>query len=226
MTEREYVSGLTYAGPSIEETLGFESAAAGLDREVIDRLKHNVPWRSVGFLGVWEAQSQVSTFVLVALSALLPVWLAFVPMLVWSLAATFVYYHARERGVPDLLETAQPAAARQRHRPLSLARSLGVSAVKVWLAGAQSVVYARTCCRVLGKPTAGWRRLARFGVLGVGLTMFGVSTSQHVLRRAGYRGADLLRLGFVGSCLNVPYRVLLSALFIDLVRRLATVAVG
>ena len=226
MTDREYISGLTYAGPSIEETLGVDSLAANLEREVIDDLKHSVPWRSVGFLGVWEAQSQLSTFVLVALSALLPVWLAFVPMLVWSLLATVVYYHARERGVPDLLDVAQPAVARERRGLCSLARSLGVSAVKVWLAGVQSVLYARTCCRVLGTPAAGWRKVARFGVLGVGLTMFGVTTSQHVLRRAGYQGADLLRLGFVGSCLNVPYRVLLSALFIDLTRRIAMVAIG
>jgi hypothetical protein len=226
MNDREYVSGFTYAGPSIEEALSVDSPVAGLEREVLDRLKHSVPWRSVGFLGAWEAQSQLSTFVLVALSALLPVWLAFVPMLVWSLLATVVYCHARERGVPDLLDAAQPAKSQERVGLCSLARSMSVSAVKVWLAGVQSVLYARTCCRVLGKPAAGWRKVARFGVLGVGLTMFGVTTSHHVLRRAGYQGASLLRLGFVGSFLNVPYRVLLSALFIDLARRIATVATG
>ena len=56
--------------------------------------------------------------------------------------------------------------------------------------------------------------------------MFGISTSQHVLRKAGFRGGALLRYGFLGSLLNVGYRVALSALLLDAARRAASAALG
>jgi hypothetical protein len=51
-------------------------------------------------------------------------------------------------------------------------------------------------------------------VLLVGMTMFGVTVAEQLLRAAGYEGRKLLHLASIGPFLNVPYRVLLSAVFV------------
>jgi hypothetical protein len=85
--------------------------------------------------------------------------------------------------------------------------------VRVWLVGVQPFVYVKTACRVLALPVTGRRIQAmRFAILGVALTLFGVTAVHHLLRKAGFADDEALRLAFVGPFLNVPYRVLLSSL--------------
>jgi len=43
------------------------------------------------------------------------------------------------------------------------------------------------------------------------MTLFGVSTLDHLLRQAGFEGKRLLYAGFVGPLLNVPFKLLLAA---------------
>jgi hypothetical protein len=130
-------------------------------------------------------------------------------MLAWSLIATIAYFWAREKGFPDLLLV---------HRPqVSLGRSLAVrqaaaSLVKVYCAGAHNIVYTRLArfpleTKTVQRPA----RMLRFAVLGLGMTLFGVCTAEHLLRRAGYQGDTLVRAGLLGPFLNVPYRLFLSA---------------
>jgi hypothetical protein len=135
--------------------------------------------------------------------------------------ATIVYYHARERGLPDVLEADRITAVVSKRTAATWIKQLGLAAGKAWLAGFQAFIFTRGCCHFLAKPGRGARqRLLRFTVVALGLTLFGVSTSQHVLRRAGLSGRQLVEVGFLGSVLNVGYRVLLSTLLIDLVARL------
>jgi hypothetical protein len=160
------------------------------------------------FIVAWEAQSQVASVAFVAFVAFGSVWLALPVMLAWALLATGVYSVARSRGCPDILERKRCAA----HATISdrlLASAF--SAFKIWCAGFQAFAFSRASCLVIRRRRCARDRLMRFGVLALGLTLFGVSTAEHLLRHAGYRGAALLRLSLIGPFLNVPYRTLLSA---------------
>jgi hypothetical protein len=217
---------LSPVAPGLEDAFGIDSPATSWERGELFNLRWNQSWNSIGFLGIWEVQSQLSAIVLLTLTALVPPLLAFLPMLAWSLMATVIYYYARERGLPDLLEIKRSTEPRRVRNLITAARELGLTAAKAWLAGLQSFIFSRSICRILGRPAITRKeRLLRLGVVALGLTMFGVSTSQHVLRRAGYSGSALLRIGFAGSALNVGYRVLLSALFVDLAARVIGTAV-
>jgi hypothetical protein len=160
------------------------------------------------FLVVWEAQSQVATLAFFGLVAFGSMWLALPVMLVWAGIATIVYFAARHRGFPDILEHHPPAAGASSSCKV---RFLAVSCVKVWFAGLQAFAFSRATRGVLNPSLSGWKRLARPGLLVVGLTMFGVATAHHLLRGAGYQGARLLQLALAGALLNVVYRTLLSA---------------
>lgn len=226
MPDHRFAPGLTDIAPGLEDALGLDTAAVSWESEVLAGLRSKVPWHSIGFLSFWEIQSQLSAIVLIALLAFVSPLLALGPMLVWSLLATVVYYQARERGVPDVLEAVSITVPRSANDLFACARTVGVIAGRVWLAGFQSFVYARVVCPLLARTSTGpRRRLVRIAVVAVGLTLFGVSTSQHVLRKAGFRGAQLLRFGFLGSVLNVGYRVLLSALLLDVARIVASAAI-
>jgi hypothetical protein len=129
-------------------------------------------------------------------------------MLAWSLIATIAYFWAREHGFPDLLLVHRPQV-----RLGSLAvRQAAASLVKVYCAGAHNIVYTRLArfpleTKTVQRPA----RALRFAVLGLGMTLFGVCTAEHLLRRAGYQGEALVRAGLLGPFLNVPYRLFLSA---------------
>jgi hypothetical protein len=176
----------------------------------------NVAWHKAAFILIWEGQSQASAIAYVGLVAFGPLWLAFGVMLAWSLVATVVFCAARERGYPNLLTMkALPERKINVHAVLD---ALGAF-VRAWLAGLYAFVFARAsdaflaekrgCCRA--------RTLARYGVLGLGLVFFGVSTAEHLLRAAGYQGRRLLQLSLIGPFLNVPYRVMLSAALVAVV---------
>lgn len=165
------------------------------------------------FVVGWELQSQVSSVVLVGFARFGSVGSAIPVMLLWSLLTTLVFHHARLAGRPDLLErTSWGTRSRLVHIRLA---SAGWSAVKAWLAGIQAFIYARIFAFVLRNDGAFWReRLAKFAVLGVGLTIFGVPTAHHLLRKAGYERTALLRLAFLAAFLNVPFRVFASTLVV------------
>src|SRR5690606_17761718 len=90
---------------------------------------------------------------------------------------------------------------------------------RAWVAGFHAFIYARASSAFLPKKQGCCRarRCARFGVLAVGLVLFGVSTAEHMLRSAGYQGRKLVQLSLIGPFLNVPYRILLSAAVVALV---------
>jgi hypothetical protein len=78
------------------------------------------------FLACWQVQSKLATLALFALLAI-SVWLALVVMLVWSIAATFAYFAARQRGMPDVLATpALPSLASRSTSTCSIAPAIAV----------------------------------------------------------------------------------------------------
>jgi len=164
--------------------------------------------RENAFVVGWEVQSQLATFVLIGLIAVASVWLALVTMLAWSLAATAAYIWARERGLPDLLSLKRPDLRQGRR---AAARDAAGAIVKLWCAGVHTLAFARIARFLLKESPGRAARIVRLAVLALGMTLFGASTAEHLLRRAGFRGDALLRLGLVGPFLNVPYRLFLSA---------------
>jgi hypothetical protein len=177
----------------------------------------SVPWNKGAFVLLWEAQSQVASIAYVALVAFFNVWAALPVMLLWSLLATIFYFGARERGYPNLLNCQMP----QRERgPVHLVGFAARSFVKAWLSGFNAWLFARCSSFVVANQTDACRlrRGLRLAVIAFGLTIFGVSSAEHTLRSAGYKGTTLTRLGLLAPFLNVPYRVLLSAMFVALVR--------
>jgi hypothetical protein len=172
-------------------------------------------WHDIGFAAVWEAQSQFSALVLVALLAFASFWTTLIVMLAWSLLATMVYFYGRSRGLPDLLEISRPKKS-ARSRWLSRITATLVTGVKAWFAGIQPFLYSHACTPLLNsKASSRHMRAARYTTLGLGLTLFGVTAAHHILRKAGYSGSQVLHLGFVGSFLNVPYRILLGSIVIN-----------
>lgn len=145
---------------------------------------------------------------LITLVALAPIWVALATMFAWSLIATVGYWYAREHGLPDLVTVQKP---RTSHGTGAFLRHAAGSAVKIWFVGLHNLVFARFACGALGGLPCRSRPLRRFAVLSVGMTLFGVTTAEHLLRRAGFSGGPLLRRGLIGPLLNVPYRIFLSA---------------
>lgn len=160
------------------------------------------------FVVGWEVQSQISTLVLVTLVAFVSIWLALATMFVWSLIATVAYCYAREKGLPDLVTLQRPKAGNGASKYL---RHAAGSAVKVWFIGLHNLVFARLASGALNGLPCRSTRCRRLAVLGLGMTLFGVTTAEHLLRRAGFSGNALVRRGLVGPFLNVPYRIFLSA---------------
>lgn len=161
----------------------------------------------------WEVQSHLSSITLIALIAFTSIWVALPVMLVWSLIATIAYCHARELGYPSLL------AEEEWHATATGAASFAArSAVKAWFAGFHTFAYARVATTLVSPDRSSVRgRVTRIAVLVLGMTLFGVSAAEHLLRRAGYEGKRLVQLGLMGPFLNVPYRVLISALVLHAV---------
>ena len=153
-------------------------------------------------------QSQIATLLLLTLVAFVSIWIALATMLVWSLIANIAYCHARERGLPDLVTVQKPKTG---HGTSAFIRHAAGSVVKVWFVGLHNLVFARFACVALGGLPCRSTRCRRLAVLTLGMTLFGVTTAEHLLRRAGFSGASLVRRGLIGPFLNVPYRIFLSA---------------
>lgn len=145
---------------------------------------------------------------LVALVAFVSIWAAMGIMLAWSLVATLAYCQAREHGLPDLVTVQRP---RTSGGVSCFLRHAAGSAVKVWFVGLHNLVFARLAGGVLCDGSTPFAKRRRFAVLSLGMTLFGVTTAEHLLRRAGLSGKPLLRRSLIGPFLNVPYRIFLSA---------------
>lgn len=174
----------------------------------------DVAWNKAAFVVLWEGQGHLASLAYVALVAFANIWVAFGAMFAWSMLATIVFCTARERGYPNLLTD----MSRPRLQPGHVARYAVGSFLRAWLAGLNAFLYSRCSSFVLAEKTGCCkaRRLARVGVLGVGLTLFGVTAAEHLLRKAGYSGRNLLRMSLIGPFLHVPYRVMVSAAVVAL----------
>jgi hypothetical protein len=183
-----------------------------MSRDWVQPLRARVPWNDVGFVAAWEVQSRAATIAMIALVAFVSIWVALGAMIVWSLVATSTYHNALQRGRPDLLKNTWLTSE---SRGVPLLDWIGAairSVLRACLAGVQPFLYCQAFSRILSRPSTCRRTsLGRTAILGVGLTLFGVTTCHHLLRAAGYPDARVLRLSFLGPFLNVPYRVLLSA---------------
>lgn len=181
-------------------------------KDISSRFKAH--WPDVSFVAAWELQSQISSVVLISFARFAHVWETIPVMLVWSLTTTMVFHHARLKGRPDLLERVRWGTESKRLRIRML--STLWTAFRAWIAGVQAFIFARIFGVLLQKRTQCWRQsCARVGVLGLGLTVFGVPTAHHILRKAGYERGALLRRACFAAFLNVPYRVLVSAFLIN-----------
>lgn len=181
-------------------------------------IRDRVPWSDVRFVAAWEIQSKVATMAMIALVAFISIWVALAALLVWSLLATSTYHHALIRGRPDLLKNTWPTAGSRGSSRLRWSGAAVLSVLRACFAGAQPFVYCQVFRRVLCHPSTCRRRnLARSAILGVGFTLFGVTACHHLLRAAGYSDGKVLKLSLLGPFLNVPYRVLLSALVVHAV---------
>jgi hypothetical protein len=98
----------------------------------------------------------------------------------------------------------------------SVASSAGGALLKVFqvvLVGPPAFVFTKLL-RLAAPGECVRRRLCHAAVLGAGATLFGVTTTHHILRKAGFEGRGLLKLSCLGSLLNVSYRTALSAMFL------------
>lgn len=174
----------------------------------------DVPWHKAAFIVMWEGQGHLSSLAYVALVAFASIWVALGVMFVWSVAATFVFVAARERGYPNLLSD----MSTPKRRAGNLASYAIVAVIRAAIAGVNAFVFTR-CSGFLLEEKPGCsrtRRAARIGALGLGLTLFGVTTAEHLLRSAGYSGRRLMRMSMLGPVLHVPYKVLISAALVAL----------
>jgi hypothetical protein len=179
-------------------------------------VKHGSVLKHGSFLAIWQVQSKLGSLALLALLAVSP-WSALVVSLLWTLAATFVYYTARHRGVPDFLAVSDSSC-----RAARTGQVLG----GVWLVGLSAFAFANVLRPLLrSEPLCRRSRITRFGVLGVGLTLFGVTMNQHMLQVAGYRGPKLLAVSLAGAFLNVPYRIFCGALTLHVLLSLMSISI-
>lgn len=160
------------------------------------------------FVVGWEVQSKLSTLILLSLIAFASIWATLATMLAWSVVAHLVYHHARERGYPDLVTVEVP---RRDRGPSTFVRHMAGSVVRIWFVGLHNLIFARVACSVLRGGDGFAARARRLGILALGMTLFGVTTAEHLLRRVGFKGTPLLYRGLIGPFLNVPYRIFLSA---------------
>jgi len=138
-------------------------------------------------------------------------------MTVWSLVATLMYHRARLMGLPDLFENSRIAASSAGKRWYSGFATMVFTGIKACIVGVQPFIYCRTLGFLLNPATSQPRRLARLAVLWTGLTLFGVTATHHLLQKAGYSGGELLNFSYLGTVLNVTYRILISAVLVNAV---------
>jgi hypothetical protein len=163
------------------------------------------------FAAVWAVQSRLASITLLSLVALSHPWLGLGIMAAWSLIATVLYFVARLHGAPDLFELGMSSSARR-----TVASSLTGAFLWVFrivLVGPPAFIYTKLL-RLAAPGKCVRRRFCHAAVLAAGATLFGVTTTHHILRKGGFEGRGLLKLSCAGSLLNVSYRTALSAMFL------------
>jgi hypothetical protein len=178
----------------------------------------NLSINDAAFVVAWEVQSQLAAITLVSLIAFVSIWAAFAAMLVWSLVAHVLYFLARQRGLPDLVTVQAP---KRGSGPTTFLRHAAGSVMRIWFVGLHNLLFARVAACILCHGEGLAARSRRLGILTLGMTLFGVTTADHLLRRAGFTGSSLLYRGLIGPFLNVPYRIFLSAAVVHAVMSLA-----
>ncbi|HEY4694348.1 MAG TPA: hypothetical protein VIH52_00020 [Candidatus Nanoarchaeia archaeon] len=171
--------------------------------------KDRVPWDHVGPLTLWELQSYVVTGILLVAAVFVSVWFAIVVGALLALVGAPVYNNLRRQDyLPDVLG----------HKTLKLRSTKGTLIVgwvcgltlyvlKFLLAGFQATIFTRLVGNIIEKPNVWWKKIVRWAALSVGLVHFGVSTSHHLLNRAGYSEKKVFRLSVAGSVVNALWRV-------------------
>jgi hypothetical protein len=163
----------------------------------------------VAFPAAWAAQSRLASIAMWSFVAFSSFFTTLAVMLVWSLAATVLYFVARSYGAPDLLEVKLQSP--ERNKLQASARAAFTSILRIVLVGPAAFIYTRMLH--LDAPGRCKRRQAQHAaVLATGATLFGVTTTHYILRKGGFKGAGLLQLSCLGAALNVTYRALLSTL--------------
>ena len=198
--------------------LDYDLALQGtqVEQEARERLKAGF-LQEVGFVAAWKIQSSLATLAFFAFVALVHLGLALLIMLAWSLVATLIYHRARLMGLPDLFENSRVSASGAGKSWFAGSTTVAFTLVKACLVGVQPFIYCRSLGFLLRPAASLPRRVARLAVLWTGLTLFGVTATHHLLGKAGYSGAELLNFSYVGTVLNVAYRILISAVLVNVV---------
>jgi hypothetical protein len=184
--------------------------------EVRERLRAGL-FQEVGFVAAWKIQSSLATVAFFAFVALVHLGIALLIMMAWSLVATLIYHRARLMGLPDLFENSRISAFGAGKSRYAGFTTMAFTLVKACVVGVQPFIYCRTLGFLLRPAASLPRRAARLTVLWTGLTLFGVTATHHLLQKAGYSGGELLNFSYVGTILNVAYRILISAVLVNAV---------
>ena len=187
--------------------------------EVEDEVRERIEsgWvHEVGFVAAWKIQSMLATLAFITFVALIPISLVLAIMTAWSLLAALFYHKARQRGLPDLFADSRIATGQASKAWWTRFVAPTVTLVKAFVVGFQPFIYCRTLGCLVRPANSLSSRMVRSAVLWVGLVLFGVTATHHLLSRAGYSGAQLLNLSYVGTVLNVSYRTVVSVIVVNL----------
>jgi hypothetical protein len=186
-----------------------------IENEVRERLERG--WvHEIGFVAAWKLQSMLATLAFITFVALIPISLVLAIMVAWSLLAAFVYHKARQTGLPDLFADSRIAA--EHTSKAGWPRFVGavLTLTKACIVGLQPFIYCRTVGCLVRPANSLPSRVARSAALWIGLVLFGVTATHHLLSRAGYSGSKLLNLSYIGTVLNVSYRTVFSLVLVNL----------
>lgn len=154
-------------------------------------------WREMRFLALWEIQSRFSTlttFILVATVG----WWTLPIMLIWALTATLVYEWLLSKGQPDLMEMGKPGFT-----------GWIVGLLAFIFVGWRQVLYTHSVTRYgLNPGESRVKGLIRKILLGIGLVLFGVVPTHHLLKKAGYSKREIVWGNLAGRFLNVAFQIL------------------
>jgi hypothetical protein len=186
-----------------------------VEAEVRERIEKG--WmHEVGFVAAWKLQSLLATLAFVTFVALIPVSLVLAIMVAWSLLAALFYHKARQMGLPDLFADSRIASGQTSTTSWTRFAATLLTFGKACIVGVQPFIYCRTVGCLVRPADSLPGRMVRSAVLWIGLVLFGVTATHHLLSKAGYSGAMLLNLSYVGTVLNVSYRVVVSVLLVNL----------
>jgi hypothetical protein len=119
-------------------------------------------------------------------------------------------------GLPDLFADSRIVTGQASRALWTRFANATLTLIKAFIVGLQPFIYCRTLGCLIRPANSLPSRMARSAVLWIGLVLFGVTATHHLLSRAGYSGASLLNLSYVGTVLNVSYRTVVSVIVVNL----------